>query len=175
MTLTVPLGWEGLKERSSMSSNNGADASTDFDQLASQIGEQYDRLRAEREPLKQRLDEIDADVKRLERMLLIARPELREQAGTPPPQAKSKAKNRVRVSQMTLDRVIEYMDTHDPRPYRGFNRDDIAEGIGQSNSSVAYALKELREQERVRLVGKQPRKEGQKGIAPLLYAVMPNG
>jgi SOS response regulatory protein OraA/RecX len=156
-----------------MSSSNGANPPTDFDQLAEQIGEQYDRLVAEREPLKQRLAELDADVRRLERMLHIARPELREQATEQQPQRKPK--NKVRTSDETKNRVVEFIQTHDPSPYRGFDRDTIAEGVGLSASSVSYALKELREQERVRLVGKRPRTEGQIGISPLLYTVMPNG
>lgn len=158
-----------------MSDDNGANPVTDFDLLAEQIGEQYDRLIAEREPLKARLDEINADVRRLERMLVIARPEAQEQAA---PQAKpknGKGKGRTRVSQATMDRVLKYMEQHDPSPYRGFDRVVIAEGTGVSESAVSYALKQLRETEQVRLVGKKPREPGQHGIAPLLYGVMPNG
>lgn len=157
-----------------LSGNNGGEPRTDFDLLAGQIGEQYERLLAEREPLKARLAELDADVKRLERMLLIARPELREQQTTTPQSPKPKAKGS-RVSQATMDRVIAYMETHDPSPHRGFDRETISEQTGIEKSSVGYALNQLRREERVRLVGKRPRLPGQKGIAPMLYAVMPNG
>jgi len=157
-----------------LSGNNGDGPVTDFDLLAQQIGDQYDRLLAEREPLKARLAELDADVKRLERMLLIARPELRETV-EPKPKPRGSRDVKGRTSEATRNRVVEFMQTHDPAPYRGFDRNTISEALGLSDSSVSYALKELRAEERVRLVGKLPRQDGQMGIAKSLYAVMPNG
>ena len=157
-----------------MGGNNGSspDARTNFDLLKQQIAEEHDRLSAEREPLRERLAAIDADLKKLGRMLSIVDP---QEPIEPAPKPKGGKGPKVRCSPATLDRIVEFMQTHDPTPYIGFSRDQLAEGLQLSNSSVSYGLQELRAQERVRLVGKAPRMEGQMGIAPSLYKVMPSG
>lgn len=145
---------------------------TTFDVLAEQIEGLYEIVAAKRDLLRAELAAVDAEARQLERMLNIARP---PEAAPAKPQSKSQAgRHRSRVSDANKDRIVAFLATHDPAPKRGFQRDDIALALRMSKSTIGYALTELREDERIRLVGKDTT-PGLMGQRPNLYAVMPNG
>lgn len=150
--------------------NGGSPDLSTFDALAEHVEQLYEVAAKRRNLLKDELAAADQELRRLERMLQIARPESR-----PAKQVAGPRNPRTRVSSQTLDKILAYMERHDPSPERGFRIIDIAEGVGVSQSSVSYGLQELRELERVRLVGKAMHNRNATGMQPSLYAVMPNG
>lgn len=120
------------------------------------------RLVEQRTELAARLADLDADIRRFDKVLRAAGVEEKK-----PQSKKQKIKT---VSEELLDQVRQLFEQ---QPEHTFIVRELAEQVGKSPSSVQAAVNHLRDHEEVRLAG-TVEAEGP-GMAPRGYKLMRNG
>lgn len=122
-----------------------------------------DQLAAERDDVLARVRTLDSVIRRLDAVLRAAEPK-----PGPRPKAKPKTASAGPVSgEMRLSVLNALREAGKP-----LTRNEIAERIGRSATSVGSALATLRVTEEVRLAGRVSKGQGRKGILPQLYGLM---
>ena len=125
-------------------------------------------LELQRSALALQLSEIDRQIRRAKRVLTAAETAL----GRPPaskPRSGGRA-NHPHSSAETLERVIKVFTDN---PTLTFSVGEIAERTGLHKSTIQYAVKDLRGEQRIRLLGRRTKPADQIGPPENHYRLMP--
>lgn len=120
-----------------------------------------DQLAAERDGVYEQVKRLDSVIRRLDRVLNAA-----EQPQPKPKATKPKSGRAFNVSEQVRMSVLNALR----EAGKPLTRNEIADRIGRSETTVGSALIALRETESVRLAGRGNRVG--RGIAPQLFALM---
>lgn len=124
-------------------------------------------LLAERDAMLQLVSGMDAELRRVRRVLKAAD----DEPGKPGPKRKGGPST---LSQERLDVVVAAIREHAGAD-DAFTSNDVVEWTSLPKDRVTVALRMLREQELVRLLGRSTLKPGQRGLAPYAYKVSSSG
>jgi|SRR6516162_1345683 hypothetical protein len=127
--------------------------------LTAPLRAHVEQLRAQKRELAESTMALDAEIKRIDRVLKAAEPEARK----PKPTKKKVAEDKV----VAVWRVLE-------NDHKGeeFTSAQVAEWTGISEGSVKLAISTLRDREMVRLTGRADPIPGKKGLTPYTYRLM---
>jgi hypothetical protein len=123
-------------------------------------------LELQRSALALQLTEIDRQIRRARKVLTAAEAGLGRETTRPV----TPRPNRPRVGQEIIEQAARYMKKH---PERAFTAIDLSNEMGIKKTDAHSAIHALRDEGRIRLTGKPPRKPGQKGVVPNQYKLMP--
>jgi hypothetical protein len=147
---------------------NGREPGADvLQQILDPVKARVEELHVQRERYSVALGEVDLELRRLNKVL--------HAAGLLEPVASKKApaKSTLKVSEANIAAVYQVLKERGGD--EAFTYAEVAEWAGVSYDMGRMVVKELRDRELVRSVGRLPAPEGRRGLMPAAYRLMSDG